>query len=175
MSEPEAGSPSPGLDPFGRGLLAAIGAGAAALAVAAAFFWFIAQTAPSSTVTVTSAVTVTAPASTSAAQLPSDPHVLAGAYTFVQFACSQCHGPQGQGGISPDVPALKQLGTTLTPARLRFIIDHGLGVAANPSKPYMPVWGEVISSAQVTDLVDYIRAGLPAVQGAEPQPVPAGS
>src|SRR5580765_625180 len=35
-----------------------------------------------------------------------DPQVAAGAHVFVQFACSQCHGPQGKGGISPDVPTL---------------------------------------------------------------------
>ena len=30
-------------------------------------------------------------------------------------------------------------------AQLRTIIDHGLGESANPTKPYMPVWGAVIS------------------------------
>jgi mono/diheme cytochrome c family protein len=36
----------------------------------------------------------------------------------------------------------------------------------------MPVWGEVISARQVTELVAYIRAGLPAVADATPLPVP---
>jgi mono/diheme cytochrome c family protein len=145
------------------------------MVLAGAFFWFISTTAPSGqTVTVTAAAaTTTAPASTTS--LPSDPHVLAGAYTFVQFACSQCHGAQGQGGVSPDVPALQKVATTLTSAQLSKIINHGLGVSSNPSKPYMPVWGEVISSAQVDDLVAYIRAGLPAVPGAAPQPIPSGA
>ena len=35
-----------------------------------------------------------------------DPHVAAGAHDFVQFACAQCHGPEGRGGASADVPAL---------------------------------------------------------------------
>lgn len=102
------------------------------------------------------------------------PAVAAGAHTFVQFACSQCHGPQGRGGVSPDVPALAGLGKSLTVAQLSHIIDHGLGESADPTKPYMPVWGEVISTTQVTDLVSYIRAGLPAVSQNDPVPVPQG-
>jgi mono/diheme cytochrome c family protein len=38
----------------------------------------------------------------------------------------------------------------------------------------MPVWGQVISAHQVTDLVAYIRAGLPSVPGATPAPVITG-
>jgi mono/diheme cytochrome c family protein len=103
-----------------------------------------------------------------------DPHVAAGAHDFVQFACAQCHGDQGKGGVSPVVPALTQAGSTLTAAQLRRIIDHGLGESANPKQPYMPVWGAVISDRQVSDLVAYIRAGLPAVPTAEPPPIPLG-
>jgi mono/diheme cytochrome c family protein len=103
-----------------------------------------------------------------------DPHVAAGAHDFVQFACAQCHGDLGRGGVSPVVPALSSVGKTLTPAQMRHIIDHGLGESANPTKPYMPVWGAVISSRQVNDLVAYIRAGLPAVAGATAPAVPSG-
>ena len=39
-----------------------------------------------------------------------DPTVAAGAHVFVQFACAQCHGENGQGGVSPDVPELKSVG-----------------------------------------------------------------
>ena len=39
---------------------------------------------------------------------PSDPQVAMGAHVFVQFACSSCHGEQGKGDVSPDVPALKR-------------------------------------------------------------------
>ena len=84
---------------------------------------------------------------------PSDPHVAMGAHVFVQFACSSCHGEQGKGGVSPDVPALKGVGKSLTVAQLSSIINHGLGESANPQKPYMPVWGPVISKSQVADLV----------------------
>ena len=92
---------------------------------------------------------------------PSDPHAAMGAHLFVQFACSSCHGEQGKGGVSPDVPALTDVGESLTVAQLSTIINHGLGESANPQKPYMPVWGPVISSTQVSDLVAYIKAGLP--------------
>jgi mono/diheme cytochrome c family protein len=103
-----------------------------------------------------------------------DPHVAAGAHDFVSFACAQCHGMQGRGGVSPDVPALTSVSKALTSAQLRRIIDHGLGESANPTKPYMPVWGEVISARQVSDLIAYLRAGLPAVATAVPVPIPEG-
>ena len=97
--------------------------------------------------------------------------VAEGAHDFNQFACAQCHGPNGAGGVSPSVPALKIVGKALTAAQLRTIIDHGLGVAADPKQPYMPVWGQIISRRQVTALVAYVHAGLPAVAGATAVPV----
>jgi mono/diheme cytochrome c family protein len=103
---------------------------------------------------------------------PSDPHVAMGAHLFVQFACASCHGEQGKGGVSPDVPALKDIGNSLTVTQLSSIINHGLGESANPQKPYMPVWGPVISKSQVSDLVSYVRAGLPKVKDADPVRVP---
>jgi mono/diheme cytochrome c family protein len=127
------------------------------------------STRPTATFTVTSA----AP-STSAPAEQFDPAVAAGAHDFVQFACAQCHGEQGKGGVSPDVPALTAVGKEETVAQLRHIIDHGLGESGNPTKPYMPVWGEVISRQQVSDLVAYLRAGLPAVPDAVPVAVPQG-
>jgi mono/diheme cytochrome c family protein len=101
-----------------------------------------------------------------------DPHVATGAHVFVQFACASCHGEQGRGGVSPFVPGLKQIGKTLTVAQLTTIINHGLGESKNPKRPFMPVWGPVISKAQVADLVAYIRAGLPKVRYATPIPIP---
>jgi mono/diheme cytochrome c family protein len=69
------------------------------------------------------------------------------------------------------VPALKIIGKALTATQLRTIIDHGLGVAADPKQPYMPVWGQIISRRQVTALVAYVHAGLPAVTAATEAPV----
>jgi mono/diheme cytochrome c family protein len=103
-----------------------------------------------------------------------DPAVAAGAHEFVQFACAQCHGIGGRGGISPDVPALTRVAPALSAGKLRSIIDHGLGASANPTKPYMPVWGAVISARQVSDLVAYLHAGLPAVPTAVAPSVPTG-
>jgi cbb3-type cytochrome c oxidase subunit III len=118
--------------------------------------------------------TVTVGASASTVSASFDASVAAGAHDFVQFACAQCHGPQGRGGVSPDVPALTNVAKAFTPTKLRSIIDHGLGESKNPTKPYMPVWGEVISKQQVTDLISYLRAGLPSVPTAEPSPIPTG-
>jgi mono/diheme cytochrome c family protein len=101
-----------------------------------------------------------------------DPHVAAGAHDFVQFACARCHGPQGHGGVSPFVPALKTVGPQLTAVRLRAIINHGLGASKDPVRPYMPVWGAVISNTQVGDLVAYLHAGLPQVPTAEAPAIP---
>jgi mono/diheme cytochrome c family protein len=111
---------------------------------------------------------------TVAASVAVQPNVAAGAHVFVQFACSQCHGPQGRGGISSDVPDLAKSATTLSATTLRSIIDHGLGESKNPTKPYMPVWGAVISDQQVSELVAYIHAGLPRVATATPPAVPTG-
>jgi mono/diheme cytochrome c family protein len=113
-------------------------------------------------------------ASTTVSAANVDPKVAAGAHEFIQFACAQCHGMQGRGGVSADVPALTNVAKALTPAQLRHIINHGLGASKNPTKPYMPVWGEVISQHQVTDLIAYLRAGLPAVPTAVPAPIPTG-
>jgi mono/diheme cytochrome c family protein len=101
-----------------------------------------------------------------------DPAVAAGAHDFVRFACVQCHGEQGAGGISPDVPALTTVAKEYTVGQMTNIIEHGLGESTNPTKPYMPVWHGIISTRQISDIVSYLNAGLPSVAGAEPTPVP---
>ena len=141
-----------------------------ALAFAAgAAGWVVGHSTGGTTKTVNATTTTAAAAGASVS-----PVVAAGGHTFVQFACSQCHGPQGQGGVSPYVPALTTVGKTLTVAQLTHIINHGLGESANPTKPYMPVWGAVLSATQVNNLVAYIRAGLPAVSENEPVAIPQG-
>jgi mono/diheme cytochrome c family protein len=102
------------------------------------------------------------------------PAVAAGAHTFTQFACAECHGMQGKGGVDPVVPALSSIKQSLTVGQLTEIIDHGLGVSSDPKQPYMPVWGQVLSKTQVSNLVTYIRAGLPPVADTEPVAVPVG-
>ena len=149
----------------------AIAFAAVAMVAAGTIGGFAAGNWRSHTTTVTVAGSA-APALTVAASV--SPAVAAGAHTFNQFACSQCHGPQGEGGISPSVPALTSVGKTLTVAQLTHIINHGLGESANPKQPYMPVWGAVLSTTQVSNLVSYIRAGLPAVSENEPVAIPQG-
>jgi mono/diheme cytochrome c family protein len=122
----------------------------------------------------TRTVTLSASGTTPVPSTPIDPHVAAGAHDFSSFACAQCHGDRGRGGVSPDVPALSTIARSLTPAQLRHIINHGLGESKNPTKPYMPVWGVVISTQQVSDLIAYLRAGLPPVPTAEPPAIPQG-
>src|SRR4249919_1077182 len=63
-----------------------------------------------------SSTTVTVSAPTTPTRIV-DPKVAAGAHDFVSFACAQCHGLDGQGGVSTDVPALKNA-KTLTSAQL---------------------------------------------------------
>jgi cbb3-type cytochrome c oxidase subunit III len=135
------------------------------LALLAAAALLLAACGSTKTVTVTVATTTTSGSSNVSAL------VAEGAHTFNQFACAQCHGPNGRGGVSPAVPALQIVGKAMTPAQLRTIIDHGLGQPANPTKPYMPVWGQVISARQVTALIAYLHAGLPSVAGATAPPV----
>jgi len=153
-----------------RILPAVVGAGIA-VAIAVGIVAYAAGHYGEQTKTVT---TQAVGSSTTSAPAKVSPQVAAGAHTFVQFACVECHGPQGAGGVDPAVPALNTVGQSLTVAQLTHIIDHGLGESANPKQPYMPVWGEVLSKTQVSNLVSYIRAGLPAVADTQPVPVPAG-
>ncbi len=101
-----------------------------------------------------------------------DPQVAAGAHAFVQFACAQCHGDLGAGGVSPDVPGLQSIASTLTAAQLRDVINHGAGVSSDPTRPFMPVWHGVIAQQQIDALIAYMKAGFPAVAYAAPRPVP---
>ncbi len=152
-------------------ILPAVLAAGVALAIAVGAVAYAAGHYGERTKTVT---TQAAGPGTTAATSKVSPQVAAGAHTFVLFACAQCHGPQGSGGVDPGVPALKTVGSSLTVAQLTHIIDHGLGESANPKQPYMPVWGEVISKTQVSNLVAYIRAGLPPVADTQPVSVPQG-
>lgn len=109
-----------------------------------------------------------------------DPHVAMGALDFVTFSCENCHGLYGRGGVhvpnisgSASIPALNTaaMRAALTPGALRAIIQHGVVVQSNVGRVYMPVWGAVLSSRQIDDLIAYIRAGMPAIPGIVPQAV----
>jgi mono/diheme cytochrome c family protein len=154
-------------------LVPAVIAAGVALTIAAAAVAYAAGHYGEQTRTVTTAGGAATTTTTSSYAAVS-PAIAAGAHTFVQFACVQCHGMQGKGGIDPAVPALSTVGNSLTVAQLTHIIDHGLGESANPKQPYMPVWGEVLSKTQVSNLVAYIRAGLPPVADTDAVAVPTG-
>jgi cbb3-type cytochrome c oxidase subunit III len=113
-------------------------------------------------------------AATTETTIAVDPAVAAGAHAFTSFACAQCHGLNGRGGVSPDVPALTDAAKTLSVEQMQTIINKGLGVSSDPKKPFMPVWGPLMSEQQVNDLVAYIRAGLPDVPDTAPVVVPQG-
>ncbi len=148
-----------------------ISIGGVALASAAVAFMMVAVAVTAWYSGKSHASTTAAPAQT-VHYKPVSPTVAAGAHDFVRFACAQCHGFRGVGGVSPDVPALNTLGPNLTEAQLANVIEHGAGVSSNPTKPFMPVWTGVISKPQIHELATYLHAGLPAVQDATPAPVP---
>src|SRR5947209_539526 len=100
--------------------------------------------------------------------------VALGAHAFVQFACAQCHGDRGVGGVSPYVPALNNLAPNLTAQQLTSTIEHGAGVSQDPTKPFMPIWHGIIAKPQINELVAYMKAGFPDVAGADPISVPTG-
>ena len=152
-------------------ILPAVFAAGVAVAIAVGVLAYAAGHYGERTTTIT---TQAAASSTTPVTSSVSPRVAAGAHTFVQFACAQCHGFQGRGGVDPAVPALSTVGQSLTVAQLTHIINHGLGESANPKQPYMPVWGEVLSKTQVANLVAYIRAGLPPVSDTQPVAIPAG-
>ena len=90
---------------------------------------------------------------------PSDPHVAMGAHLFVQFACSACHGEQGKGGVSPDVPALTDVGQSLTVAQLTRSSTTGSGSREPAEAVYARLGaGDLLEPGD--DLVAYIKAGL---------------
>jgi mono/diheme cytochrome c family protein len=150
-------------------LLPAVAAAGVALLIAVGVIAYGAGHYGEQTKTVTSQV---AGSTIPTSYPPVSPTVAAGAHTFTQFACVQCHGMQGTGGVDPAVPPLDTIKQSLTVAQLTHIIDHGAGVTADPKQPYMPVWGQVMSKTQVSNLVSYIRAGLPSVADTDPVPVP---
>jgi mono/diheme cytochrome c family protein len=125
-----------------------------------------------STAATSTAVTSTPGTSSAPPSVAVPEEVALGAHAFNQFACAQCHGDRGVGGVSPDVPALQSIASTLTVAQLTSIIEHGAGVSSNPTRPFMPIWHGVIAKPQISELVAYMKAGFPQVAGATPLPVP---
>ena len=134
--------------------------------------WFVGHEMGIASTEAQGNVPVTSTATGTTVAQPVSEQVAAGGHDFVQFACAQCHGEQGQGGVSPDVPALTGAGKELTVAQLEHIINHGLGDRQNPTSRTCRSGARSFPTDRSSDLVAYIRAGLPAVAGAEPPLVP---
>ncbi len=108
-----------------------------------------------------------------------NPTLAQGGHNFVNFACAACHGMQGKGGPDPAVPVLTSVGSTMSQAQIESIIADGVPGqvvkgGSGTSAPYMPTWRNILSKQQISDLAQYIGAGLPAVPGATDQPTPTG-
>mgnify|MGYP003694782675 CR=1 FL=1 len=101
------------------------------------------------------------------------PQVAAGAHTFVQFACVQCHGFRGRGGVDPAVPALATAGQSPHGRSAHAHHQPRPGRVGGPEAAVHAGLGRGdFEATQVADLVAYIRAG--AAAGRRTQPVDPG-
>ena len=105
---------------------------------------------------------------------PSDPHVAMGAHLFVQFGCSACHGEQGKGGVSPDVPALTASANTADVAQMTDDHQQRAGRVGEPAEAVHAGLG----AGHLEEPGERPRrvhpAGLPKVKDATPVTVPSG-
>jgi mono/diheme cytochrome c family protein len=88
---------------------------------------------------------------------------------FQKYGCFQCHGPNGKGGVSnfnaktaQQVPSLIHVADGYTKAELIAFISRGERniPRMNPAGPepprFMPHWGGLIRSNELSDLADYL-------------------
>src|SRR5438034_1399541 len=117
-------------------------------------------TACGSTKTVTVTVSTTPPPTSNVSNL-----VAEGAHDFNQFACAQCHGPNGLGGVpnpsSPDktIPPLSGadfFSEFNTDQKIIEVIRSGSVLGRAPIVS-MPHWGGIIDDAQLHALAAYIK------------------
>jgi mono/diheme cytochrome c family protein len=92
-------------------------------------------------------------------ELPAGTLAIEGSQVYADV-CAQCHGPQGEGGIGPAL-ADPEFQAANTDQALFDTIN--LGHEATP----MIGWGEILSSEQIQQLVEFIR-GLTAEPSAGP-------
>jgi mono/diheme cytochrome c family protein len=77
--------------------------------------------------------------------------------------CSQCHGPNGEGGVGPPL-ADPKFQSTNSDQDIYDTINLGHKATA------MIGWGEILSAEQIQELVQYIREFKPIVPAAGPTP-----
>jgi ubiquinol-cytochrome c reductase cytochrome b subunit len=85
------------------------------------------------------------------------PAQLQGAVMFQNKNCRNCHALEGLGGTRG--PDLTRVGTRLTPDQLINQISNG-----TPGGGNMPAYGQQITPAQMTVLVDFLSSLRPAGQ-----------
>jgi mono/diheme cytochrome c family protein len=92
-----------------------------------------------------------------------------GRAVFQKYGCFQCHGQDGQGGVSnpnaktaEQVPSLIYVADGYTKAELIAFISRGERniPRKNPAGPepphFMPKWGPIISTNELSDLADFL-------------------
>ena len=108
--------------------------------------------------------TVTNAAAQPAAGTPVIPPSLPVPTTSSASRATSATATRARAASRPTCPRSRTVGKTFTVAQMTDIIEHGLGASSDPKKPYMPVWHGIISKGQINDIVDYLNAGLPAVE-----------
>ena len=84
-------------------------------------------------------------------KLAHDQQILAGRVIFAQ-RCATCHGDAGGGGVGPSFTHDKLLRDFPDPAAQINFVEHGRGI--------MPAWRGVLTTAQITAVVQYERKVL---------------
>jgi mono/diheme cytochrome c family protein len=92
-----------------------------------------------------------------------------GRAVFQKYGCFQCHGPEGKGGVSnpnaktaEQVPSLIYVADGYTKAELMAFISRGERniPRLNPAGPepphFMPKWGPIITTNELSDLADFL-------------------
>lgn len=85
-------------------------------------------------------------------------------YNLYQANCARCHGPNGEGGVGPELNRQDKLFAHLNQNYLRQVLNAGgRYVCGNPSS-LMPVWADTanppgpLNYTQIDDLIAFIRA-----------------
>jgi mono/diheme cytochrome c family protein len=92
-----------------------------------------------------------------------------GRAVFQKYGCYQCHGQDGKGGVSnanaktaEQVPSLIYVADGYTKAELIAFVSRGERniPRLNPAGPepphFMPKWGPIISTNELSDLADFL-------------------
>jgi len=93
-------------------------------------------------------------------EVPSIPLSFSGTEIYSEL-CSQCHGPEGEGGVGPTL-INDEYKTDSAEKQLFQSINEGHAATA------MIGWGEILTAEQIQQLVDFIRSLQPEGEAAGP-------